>query len=544
MRSCLRHLPVARDAAGGIPTAPARAVGILPLIAAALTLSCTEVLVSAVDVAHVEIEPHSLSLMVGDSARMNARLVDAAGNELGGRTISWSSGTPEVAAIDAEGRVRALAPGSAAITATSEGARDEVMVAIAARPALVLDPVSVTLTARAGGPPPPTATVLVAANATATELSLSTGYAPGQPVGWLVASLTGSSTPAILTLNVSTAGLAAGTYDATVTVDARDASSARVVPVTLIVQQQQPEIGLSMIAAAFDATQNGVDPPAQTVAVTNDGGGSLDGLRIAIAYTAGQPTGWLRASLTGTTAPSTLTLEPATGALAAGSYAATVLVSSDAATNSPRAIDVTFDVDPAPPAILIAPSTVIMSGTAGGPDPAPATAVISERRWRAADRPPHDRHPCARGADRLAGRFPAVDRGTGDPDAHREHLHASGRVVHRVCRSRRGRCVDRTVDSDGSRQLERAGPGTGNRRLPGGRHRVGCRGGSGSCPGGHRHNERRRRHARRTLTRDRLRRGPADRVAQCPPRWRRGADEHHGTGHDRDARGGHLRGDH
>jgi hypothetical protein len=46
---------------------------------------------------------------------------DAAGNPLAGRTVSWSSSANTVASVDATGAVTALAPGSAAIIATSEG---------------------------------------------------------------------------------------------------------------------------------------------------------------------------------------------------------------------------------------------------------------------------------------------------------------------------------------------------------------------------------------------------------------------------------------
>lgn len=369
-------LPVEAYEAGGTPTIAGRAIGVLLLACVSVTVSCTEVRVSAVDVARVQIEPGSLSLMVGESAGMNAKLLDAVGRELRGRTVSWSSATPAVAAIDATGRVYALTPGSTTIAATSEGARAEIAIVVAARPALVVDPVDVTMTALAGGLSPPAVSVLVRANGTATGLSLSTRYANGQPTGWLVASLTGTTTPAILTINISNAGLVAGTYDATIGVNAEGAESERVIPVTLIIQQQQPDIGLSAAAAAFGPAPGGRDPPAQTIAVTNAGGGSLDGLRIAVAYAPGQPGGWLNAELTGTDAPATLTLEPSTATLAAGSYAATVLVSSAAATNSPRTIDVTLEVEPPLPVIEIWPPGVVMSGTAGGVDPAPVTAGI------------------------------------------------------------------------------------------------------------------------------------------------------------------------
>lgn len=393
----MSELPLFGYLAAGSPTARRRAFGILLLATSAVTLSCKEVRVSAVDVARLEIEPLA-SLMVGDSANMNVRLLDAAGRALRGRTISWTSETPDVATIDSNGRVRGLRAGSTVISAVSEGASDDLLLMVAARPALIVDPLSVTLTARAGGPPPAATTVVVSATGPVTGLSVTTRFTPGQPAGWLIASLTGNNTPALLTLNISTAGLAAGAHDATVIIDAKDAEGQRAVPVTLIVQPQQPAIALNLTAAAFAATKLGLEPSPQTIIVTNAGGGVLDGLLTAIAYGAGQPTGWLRANLSGTNAPATITLQAAMGTLAAGSYSATVLVSSPSADNTPRTIDVSFEVDPAPPAITVSSPAVILNGTAGGPDPAPTAVVIANG-----------------GGGLLTGLYPSVTHTPGEP---------------------------------------------------------------------------------------------------------------------------------
>lgn len=104
-------------------------------------------------------------------------------------------------------------------------------------------------------------------------------------------------------------------------------------------------IGVSPATVSFSGTQGEANPAAQTVAVTNTGGGTLSGLSATTTYTAGQPTGWLNASLSSTTAPATLTLTPTTGTLAPGTYTATVNLASAGATNSPRAVSVTFTVE-------------------------------------------------------------------------------------------------------------------------------------------------------------------------------------------------------
>lgn len=107
-----------------------------------------------------------------------------------------------------------------------------------------------------------------------------------------------------------------------------------------------PEIALSGQLIGFSGLVGGANPAAQSVAVTNGGGGSLGGLTTSITYGASEPIGWLNASLSKSSAPSTLTLTGATGILNEGTYTATVEIASTVATNSPRHVDVTFTITP------------------------------------------------------------------------------------------------------------------------------------------------------------------------------------------------------
>src|SRR5947208_2711393 len=80
-----------------------------------------------------------------------------------------------------------------------------------------------------------------------------------------------------------------------------------------------PVIRLSAMSTTFTAVQGGASPAPQTLSVTNGGGGTLSGLvRGTISYDAGQPTGWLAASLDQPDAPATLTLSATTGGLLQG----------------------------------------------------------------------------------------------------------------------------------------------------------------------------------------------------------------------------------
>jgi len=105
-------------------------------------------------------------------------------------------------------------------------------------------------------------------------------------------------------------------------------------------------IELSDSAVDFSADAGGADPAFQVVTVSNTGPGTLSDLSVTISYGSGQSTGWLSAILTDTTAPADVTLQATTGggALAAGTYDATVSVASSKANNSPQNIAVTFYV--------------------------------------------------------------------------------------------------------------------------------------------------------------------------------------------------------
>jgi hypothetical protein len=135
-------------------------------------------------------------------------------------------------------------------------------------------------------------------------------------------------------------------------------------------------IALSATTANFVDTLLTSDPAAQTLNVTNAGGGVLSGLSVGtIAYGAGA-TGWLVASLAATTAPTTLTLQAAKGSLAAGTYTATVPVQSSSATNSPQNVTVTFTIAPAP-TIGLSAGSVTFSDTLLTSDPAAQTVNVT-----------------------------------------------------------------------------------------------------------------------------------------------------------------------
>ena len=72
----------------------------------------------------MEVTLASPTVGVGGSVQLAARLTDAFNNELTGRVVTWSSSDPLVASVDqSSGLVTGLVPGTATVTATSEGKR-------------------------------------------------------------------------------------------------------------------------------------------------------------------------------------------------------------------------------------------------------------------------------------------------------------------------------------------------------------------------------------------------------------------------------------
>jgi hypothetical protein len=320
----------------------------------------------------------------GADVTQNVQITDAGDDRVGvfsvagisytaGQPSGWLTATLAATAAPTQLAVRvvpaALQPGtySATISVAGSNATNTpqtitVTATVAVPPTLVLSSGAVNFNATSGGANPPAQTVNVTngGSGTITGLAATVTYAGGQPNGWLAASLSATSAPAVLTLTPTLGSLANGTYTATVSVAGTGAAnSPRTIAVTMVVGPG-PSIALSSSSIGFQSDVGGANPAAQPVTITNAGGGSLTGLAATVTYGAGA-TGWLTTvSLDGSTAPATLTLRPTVGTLASGTYTATVAVASPVASNSPRTVTVTLTVGP-PPALVLGTTGVSVS---------------------------------------------------------------------------------------------------------------------------------------------------------------------------------------
>jgi hypothetical protein len=113
--------------------------------------------------------------------------------------------------------------------------------------------------------------------------------------------------------------------------------------VTLTINPATPVLSVAPTSLAFSATQGGANPAAQTVNVSNTGGGSL-------SFTASDNQSWLAVAPASGTAPAGLSVSTNIAGLAAGTYTGTVTIRAAGASGSPKTVGVTLTVNPAPPA--------------------------------------------------------------------------------------------------------------------------------------------------------------------------------------------------
>ena len=122
---------VATVNSSGLVTAKAAGSTLIEATSEGVT-GVTLVTVANVPVSSVVVAPDTATLVVGQSKQLSAKTFDAGGAELSGRTIAWSSSNEDVASVSSTGKVLAVAPGSATITATSEGKSDQATITVIA----------------------------------------------------------------------------------------------------------------------------------------------------------------------------------------------------------------------------------------------------------------------------------------------------------------------------------------------------------------------------------------------------------------------------
>lgn len=107
------------DAAGLVSALEAGSVTVMA--SAGGRTGSISITVAGIPVASVSVTPESATRESGDSIQLTAATLDASGNVLAGRHVTWASSTDSVVTVSATGMATFVASGSAIITATSEG---------------------------------------------------------------------------------------------------------------------------------------------------------------------------------------------------------------------------------------------------------------------------------------------------------------------------------------------------------------------------------------------------------------------------------------
>ncbi|MCC6931412.1 MAG: Ig-like domain-containing protein [Gemmatimonadaceae bacterium] len=275
-------------------------------------------------VTHVAVTAASSTMRVGDAVTLHASAT-AQGCSAAELAPAWSSQDGTIASVNASGVVTALAAGSTSIVASIRGVQALAQVTVMAPVASVrATPASASLVTGES------------LQLSATPLDAQGGALAGRTVSWQ------SGDASIAT--VSASGLVTAiTPGGPVTVTASSEGRSAAVAITVT---PPPRIALSATAVDFTATAGQANPAAQSVVITNAGGGTLANLVAGpVTYGAGA-SGWLQLSLPGAAAAplALLSLQPVITALAAGRYTATVPVAAPGASNSPQQVSVSLTI--------------------------------------------------------------------------------------------------------------------------------------------------------------------------------------------------------
>ena len=109
--------------------------------------AATSISVSSVPVANVVVTPSADTLVVAQTTQLSAQVRDASGASLTGRVVIWTTSAAGTATVTSQGLVTGIAPGTATITATSEGKSGSATVRVNPRPvsAVIVSPGQVTI---------------------------------------------------------------------------------------------------------------------------------------------------------------------------------------------------------------------------------------------------------------------------------------------------------------------------------------------------------------------------------------------------------------
>ncbi|MES2524450.1 MAG: Ig-like domain-containing protein [Gemmatimonadota bacterium] len=282
--------------------------------------------VRGVPVGSVFVTPTTATMFTGDDLDLSAQVRDEAGVVLTGRNVLWTSNDERVALVSSSGRVRAIAAGTARITASADGVNGSSTITVTAEPVLsiVVTPSPVTLTL-------PSATVQLSATTRGRDDITLTGR-----------TVTFSSSDATVA-SVSSTGLVTALRAGTTTITVASEGKTTTVPVTV---NAAPIASITVSLAASSVVAG---TPTTATAVLRDASGT--------ALT-GRVVTWSSSN----TAVATVSPTGAVTTLSAGS--ATITATSEGQSAS---ANLTVTAPPPSPVatvtVTLSPTSVVAGGT-------------------------------------------------------------------------------------------------------------------------------------------------------------------------------------
>lgn len=218
--------------------------------------------------------------------------------------------------------------------------------------------------------------------ARAVNLTSTTGavlsFAAAANQSWLLVTPNSGSTPGSVSVSVNPAGLAAGTYNGTVTLTPPSPSTPVTIPVTFTITAAPvaPRLSASVTSLSFDALAGGSQTLAQTVFISSV-------TSVALTYTVNTNAPWLTATPSAGSTPGAINVSVNPATLTPGQLTGLVTVTPPAPA-TPINITVTVRVTGPPagggsgqPQLSASPSTLAFTAQGGAPAAQTRTLAVT-----------------------------------------------------------------------------------------------------------------------------------------------------------------------
>jgi trimeric autotransporter adhesin len=235
---------------------------------------------------------------------------------------------------------------------TGDLAQIPVTLTVTATPTVTVKPTAVQpFLFRVGGTVPAAQTISISTNGSNQAFTVT----QNPPVQWLVINpLNGSvssTSPAVVSLNVTPTGLPVGTQTTNVIITPTGGTALPPIPVSLVVTNN-PILEVPSTTQTFTGVFAGANPAPKVLNVTSVGGST--------GFSVSTDAPWLQAATSGSTTPAQITVSVNTAGLAVGSYDGTITVKPTNGDNYALTVPVSLTVSN-PVRLTAAPSTLLFS---------------------------------------------------------------------------------------------------------------------------------------------------------------------------------------